>query len=179
MIEANLHSATRSLAVRYGNVLASRGSVIPLFLDQIAAGGPVTITSKEMTRFFLDLTEAVEVIKAAYRAGRPGEVWVPHCPAMHVVDVARALIGGRDIRIVIAGIRPGEKLHEYLISPEEARRTRTVGRYFVIQPQLPELDSVSGTAVDVPECGYSSQEEAFVHTDDVRQFLLSHGFSVP
>lgn len=137
---ANLDAPdTRFVLVRYGNVLASRGSVIPLFHDQIARGGPVTITDRRMTRFLLALEEAVDVVLAAVENARPGETYIPRIPAARMSDVAAALVGDRKIPIVETGIRPGEKLHECLISEEEAVRSFKRGDYYVVAPLLPEL----------------------------------------
>lgn len=139
-VEANLGSAeTRFVCVRYGNVIASRGSVVPLFVDQVAAGGPVTITLREMTRFLLSLDRAVDTVFAAIEHALPGETYVPRVPAARVVDVAEALIDGRDIPIIVTGIRPGEKIHEIMVSEEECHRTVERGGYYVICPMLPEL----------------------------------------
>ena len=94
-VEANLRQpATRFVGVRYGNVVASRGSVVPLFLEQIAKGGPVTITLKEMTRFLLTLDRAVDTVLAALTTARAGEIYVPKVPAARMVDLAEVLIGG-------------------------------------------------------------------------------------
>jgi len=127
------------VAVRYGNVLASRGSVIPLFHEQIRQGGPVTITTPEMTRFLLSLNDAVDMVFAAIRQARPGEIYVPRAPSARVVDIATALIGPRPIRQVVTGIRPGEKIHEIMVSEEEAPRTLDRGQWYAIQPMLPEI----------------------------------------
>jgi len=138
--EANLECpTTRFVCVRYGNVIASRGSVVPLFLDQIAHGGPVTITTEEMTRFLLPLDRAVETVFAAIAGARAGETYVPHVPAARIVDVASTLIDGRDIAIQITGVRPGEKTHEIMVSEEECHRTVARGDYYAILPMLPEL----------------------------------------
>ena len=140
IVEANLeHPETRFIGVRYGNVVASRGSVVPLFLDQIAAGGPITITMKEMTRFLLTLDGAVDTVFAALAHASAGEIYVPRLPAARVVDIARVLANGRDIPIVFTGIRPGEKVHEIMVSEEECHRTTPRNGYFVIAPSLPEL----------------------------------------
>ncbi len=140
LIQANLESTnTRFMCVRYGNVIASRGSVVPLFLDQIRRGGPVTITLKEMTRFLLRMDQAVETVFAAARSGLPGETYVPKVPSARVVDLAEALINGRDTPITFVGIRPGEKIHEILVSEEECHRTIERDDYYVICPILPEL----------------------------------------
>jgi len=140
-IQGNLRaSKTRFIAARYGNVLASRGSVVPLFLDQIAAGGPVTITTADMTRFLLTLEDAVDTIFAAVRAASPGETYIPKCPSAKMADLAACLIGDKDIETVITGIRPGEKIHEILLSEEEATRTIAGHEgYFALRPMLPEL----------------------------------------
>jgi UDP-glucose 4-epimerase len=139
-IQANIRCpGTRFVCVRYGNVLASRGSVIPLFLDQIRNGGPVTITTADMTRFLLSLEDAVNTIFAALQGGWPGETYIPQVASARVMDIARAMIGNRRMDIRIIGIRPGEKVHESLVSDEEAHRTIERDGYYVIEPMLPEL----------------------------------------
>lgn len=139
-IQANLGlQNTRFLCVRYGNVLASRGSVIPLFHEQIRTGGPLTITTPEMTRFLLSLDQAVDTIFAAVKFGRGGETYIPRVPSARMIDIAKILIGSRPIETIITGIRPGEKTHEILISEEEAHRTIERGGYYVVLSMLPEL----------------------------------------
>jgi len=139
-IDGNLRSPeTRFCCVRYGNVLASRGSVIPLFHEQIRRGGPVTITTAEMTRFLLSLNEAVDTIFAALRGAKPGDIFIPRVPSATMMNVAKALIGTRNIDIEIVGIRPGEKVHEILISDEEVSRTSERGNWYAIGSALPEL----------------------------------------
>ncbi|MCC6611316.1 MAG: polysaccharide biosynthesis protein [Burkholderiales bacterium] len=139
-IAANVLSPqTRFICVRYGNVLASRGSVIPLFLDQIKHGGPVTITVPEMTRFLLSLNQAVDTVFAALAGARRGETYVPNAPSATIMNVARALIGQRPIETRVIGIRPGEKLHEIMVSEEEANHAVRRGNYYAILPMLPEL----------------------------------------
>jgi FlaA1/EpsC-like NDP-sugar epimerase len=133
-------SKTRFVCVRYGNVLASRGSVIPLFLDQIANGGPVTVTVPEMTRFLLSLDQAVDTVFGALRDAKAGETFIPRVPSATVLNVAKALIGDRKIEIKITGIRPGEKVDEILVSEEECHRTIELGAFFSIRPILPELN---------------------------------------
>jgi FlaA1/EpsC-like NDP-sugar epimerase len=140
LVQANLGCpGTRFVCVRYGNVIASRGSVVPLFLDQVARGGPVTITLKEMTRFLLSLDRAVDTVFTALQFARPGETYVPKVPAARVVDVAEVLIGDKDIRVEYTGIRPGEKIHEIMVSEEERYRTIDRDGHYVICPMLPEL----------------------------------------
>lgn len=140
LIQANLMAANTSfLCVRYGNVIASRGSVVPLFLEQIRKRVPVTITVKEMTRFLISLDQAVDALFAATSSGFPGEIYVPKIPSARIVDLARALAGETPIDLVYTGIRSSEKLHEVLISGEEATRSVERHGYFVIRPDLPEL----------------------------------------
>ncbi|MES2790044.1 MAG: polysaccharide biosynthesis protein [Planctomycetota bacterium] len=140
LVRANLDCPqTRFVCVRYGNVLASRGSVIPLFQEQISSGGPVTITVPEMTRFLLTLDQAVETVLAAYRTAVAGQIYVPQIPSAAIRDIVDALIDGRNIPVISTGIRPGEKLHEILVSEEEVPRTVLRGEYFNIRPVLPEL----------------------------------------
>jgi len=145
VVEGNLHQEhCRMIAVRYGNVLSSRGSVIPLFKQQIENGGPVTLTLPEMTRFLLSLDRAVDTILAAMAHARAGEIYVPQVPSARVTDVAETLIGGKAIEMVFTGIRPAEKIHEVLVSEEEVFRTTKRDDYYVIQPHLPELASGDG-----------------------------------
>jgi len=145
-IQANMRSQdTRYVCVRYGNVLASRGSVIPHFHEQIRNGGPVTITTTDMTRFLLSLDQAVDTVLAALEMAQPGETLVPRAPAARMVDVATVLIGDRSIRQVTTGIRPGEKIHEIMVSDEEAHRaierSNARGHWYAIRPMLPEVSA--------------------------------------
>jgi len=175
LLEANLHSpGTRFIVARYGNVLASRGSVIPVFSEQIEHGGPVTVTTPEMTRFLLSLDQAVDTVFAALRDARSGETYVPRVPTARVVDVAKAMIGDREIEIGFMGIRPGEKTHEVLVSEEEAPRTYDRGEYLAIQPILPELrpTEIEGEPYEGRE--YSSADD-LVGPDGVRELLERHG----
>ncbi len=174
LIEANLGApTTRFVCVRYGNVLASRGSVIPLFREQIRAGGPLTLTTEAMTRFLLSLNQAVDTVFAALAEARPGETYIPRVPSARVVDIAAALIGNRSIATQIIGIRPGEKTHEILISEEEVYRTTARGDYYVIEPALAELrDAQDFTPALTKE--YSSADN-LMDVAAVSQLLTSHG----
>jgi UDP-N-acetylglucosamine 4,6-dehydratase len=124
-------SATRYSCVRYGNVVGSRGSVVPLFLKQ-RSNGKVTITDDRMTRFWLSLEQGVRFVIECIEQMEGGDVFVPKIPSTKVVDLARAIAPNAEINII--GIRPGEKLHEVLISEDEARHTIEVDRMFVVQP---------------------------------------------
>lgn len=117
--------------VRYGNVMASRGSVIPLFKEQ-AQNGEITITHEEMTRFWITLDEAVEFVTSSFGIIQGGELLVPKIPSMKVVDLAKVMAPEAKIKII--GIRPGEKLHESLISQNEAYTTFDIGDRFIIAP---------------------------------------------
>ena len=172
-VRANLDApGTRFVCARYGNVLASRGSVIPLFHHQIRHGGPITITDVEMTRFLLSLEEAVDTVLAALTHGEPGQTYIPRVPSARVVDIAHALIGERPIKTVVTGIRPGEKIHEILLSDEESHLTVTQGDYHVILPILPELRPAE---LDVPtlEREYSSGTDV-MSREQVAEFLARH-----
>lgn len=141
-VQANLRCpATRFICVRYGNVLASRGSVIPLFLDQIRVGGPVTITTNDMTRFLLSLNRAVETIMDAYVTAHRGEIYVPRVRSSLILNIVNALVGDRRLPVVEMGIRPGEKIHEVLVAEDEVYRTVILDNYYVIKPLLPEIEA--------------------------------------
>jgi len=175
LITGNLSCpSTRFICVRYGNVLASRGSVIPLFREQIKKGGPVTITTPDMTRFLLSLESAVDTIFAAIKNALPGETYVPQIPAARITEIAAALIGNRDIEIKNIGIRPGEKIHESLVSEEEGWRTYDRGDYYVIQPILPELRT-EGDITDYEYLNkeYSSADNVFSF-EEVRELIRSN-----
>jgi FlaA1/EpsC-like NDP-sugar epimerase len=175
LLEANLQSpSTRFIVARYGNVLASRGSVIPVFGEQIEHGGPVTVTTPEMTRFLLSLDEAVDTVFAAVRDAQRGETYVPRVPTARMVDVAKAMIGDREIEIEFMGIRPGEKTHEVLVSEEEAPRTYDRGEYLAIQPILPELRPAEVEGEPYQGLEYSSADDV-VGPDGVRELLERHG----
>lgn len=168
--------ATRFICVRYGNVLASRGSVIPLFHEQIKNGGPVTITTEDMTRFLLPLERAVDTIVAALDQAAAGETFVPRVPASRIIDVARALIGQRPVEISITGIRPGEKVHEIMVSDEEAWRTYPRGDYYAIRPMLPELTGAEPTGQPLMK-EYSSGD-SLLSLEETGELLASHNLMI-
>lgn len=160
---------TRFVAVRYGNVLASRGSVVPLFLDQIEAGGPITITDKNMTRFLLTLDQAVDTVFEAMQFAEVGETYIPKIKAARIVDVVTALVGKKKIEIKETGVRPGEKLHEVLVSQEESLRTISRGNYFAIKSVLPEVSKLAPIAkLDFDEL---SSEHFLMSSNEVEEFL--------
>ena len=176
-IRANMDCPdTRFVGVRYGNVLASRGSVIPLFHEQIRSGGPVTVTTKEMTRFLLSLDQAVDVVFAALRQASRGEIYIPHVPSARITDIASALIRSRPIDVVFTGIRPGEKTNEILVSEEEAHRTVARGDYYVILPILPELRHAE--LQEQPLGREYSSADNLMSREEVVALLARHGLLV-
>ena len=148
LIAANAYAgdrATRFACVRYGNVMGSAGSVIPLFRQQSTLGR-LTITDPRMTRFWIEMAEAVALVLRGLALMAGGEIFVPKLPASDIETLAEAVAPG--VPRTTVGIRPGEKLHEMLISAEEARRTRDIGDVLVIWPEF-QFHAGSG-AVDRP-----------------------------
>jgi UDP-glucose 4-epimerase len=164
--------------VRYGNVVSSRGSAIPFFRDQVRHGGPVTLTTKDMTRFLITLDQAVDAVFDSMLYAKRGETFVPRLPAVRMIDVAHALIGRRNIPIEEIGIRPGEKVHELLVSEEESVRTvEGAGTfrecYYAITSMLPEI---SDGPVEEPaiESEYSSRSK-IMDFEEVVELLRESG----
>jgi len=122
---------TRFCVARYGNVVGSRGSVLPLFLQQ-RKSGCLTITDERMTRFWITLEQGVEFVIRSISEANGGEIFVPKIPSMRIFDLASMLVGRGQIRVI--GIRPGEKVHELLVSEDEARQAREFSDHFVITP---------------------------------------------
>ncbi len=123
--------------VRYGNVVGSRGSVIPFFLNQMKKG-VITITDPEMTRFWITLDEGVRFVWNAIENARGGELYVPKIPSMNIMDLAAVVAPG--VRTEVVGIRPGEKLHEVMISEDDSRYTYDFGSHYAILPAIHEWD---------------------------------------
>ncbi len=133
-IQSNTYAAgtaTRFSCVRYGNVVGSRGSVVPVFIKQ-RQNGKITITDERMTRFWISLEQGVRFVARCIEEMHGGEVFVPKIPSMKVVDLAKAVAPGTQVDVI--GIRPGEKLHEVLINEDEARGTIELNDMFVVQP---------------------------------------------
>jgi FlaA1/EpsC-like NDP-sugar epimerase len=157
--------------VRYGNVIASRGSIVPLFVEQIKNRQPITITLPEMTRFLLNLDRAVDTVFAAVESRGRGMTFVPKVASAKIVDVANVLKGDIDLPFVFTGIRPGEKVHEIMVSEEECFRTVEDGDYYAILPMLPEL---RGPYEYTPALGheYSSKDNNLAG-ENLRQLLMT------
>lgn len=137
-----VQGSTTVCTVRYGNVMCSRGSVIPLFLREIAAGRPVPITVPSMTRFLLPLRDAIELVVFALRHGQPGDVFVRKSPVSTVADLSTALhrLLGREEQVRIIGRRHGEKIYETLVSSEELARAEDMGEYFRVPMDARDLN---------------------------------------
>lgn len=128
---------------RYGNVMASRGSVIPLFIEQILAGKPITITDPNMTRFMMTLDDAVDLVLYAFEHGQPGEIFVQKAPAATIEVLAnalKALVGKPEHEVRVIGTRHGEKLYEALLSREEMVAAEDLGGYYRVPPDLRDLN---------------------------------------
>lgn len=145
---ANLYSQSKTVFVstRYGNVLGSRGSVVPLFRSLIDAGEPITVTDPSMTRFVMTLDDSVALVLEALTKGVGGEVFVKKMPAhtvSDIVDIMYAAVPEEKRKVRNIGIRPGEKIHEVLVSETESMRTVDLGAYYVILPQisLPKIEA--------------------------------------
>lgn len=152
---------------RYGNVMASRGSVIPLFIEQIRAGKPITLTDPNMTRFMMTLDDAVDLVQYAFEHGRPGEIFVQKAPAATIEVLAKALtalVGKPDHELRVIGTRHGEKLYEALLSREEMVAAEDLGGYFRVPPDLRDLNY--GKFVEQGETKISQATDYNSHNTD-------------
>jgi UDP-N-acetylglucosamine 4,6-dehydratase len=173
-VAGNAYSAGRGprmAVVRYGNVVGSRGSVVPFFL-KARESGRLPITDKRMTRFLITLEQGVQFVLDSLRRMYGGELFVPKIPTADIMTMVEAIAPECEIEIV--GIRPGEKLHELMISEDDARRTRDMGHYYVIQPQTAWWDDANlSSGKPVPE-GFSYRSDTNpqrLTVDDVREML--------
>jgi UDP-glucose 4-epimerase len=169
-------------STRYGNVMASRGSVIPLFVEQIKAGKPLTITDPNMTRFMMTLEDAVELVMYAFDHAEPGDIFVQKAPAATIADLAQALLElyGADNEIRIIGTRHGEKLYESLVSKEEMAKAQDVGDYYRVPADNRDLnygkyftegDETIGTVDE-----YTSHNTQRLDVEGTKELLLKLGF---
>ncbi len=166
-VQGNFYSGegrTRLSCARYGNVVGSRGSVIPLFLEQ-RSNGSLLVTDRRMTRFWITVEQGVEFVLHCLDSLRGGEIFVPKIPSIRLMDLARAI--APECPITFTGIRPGEKLHELLVSPDEAWHTREFPEMFVILPVAdPEYDAT------LWEAG-TPMPEGFVYSSEANPVRLS------
>ena len=157
-------TATIISGTRYGNVMASRGSVIPLFVEQVQAGKPITITDPLMTRFMMTLDDAVELVLYAFKHGNNGDIFVQKAPAATVdvlVQALLSLLGKPDHEVRVIGTRHGEKLYEALLSREERAAAEDLGEYFRVPPDGRDLNY--GKFVEQGEARISSSEDYNSH----------------
>lgn len=169
-------------ATRYGNVMASRGSVIPLFVSQIKSGKPITVTDPNMTRFLMSLEDSVDLVLYAFQNGQQGDIFVQKAPASTVADLALALkdIFDSDSVVQTIGTRHGEKLYESLISREEMAHAEDMGNYYRIPADNRDLNyakyfSEGDHDVSIAH-DYTSHNTHRLNKDQVRQLLLSLDF---
>lgn len=162
---------TKFAVVRYGNVMGSRGSVIPFFRRLAEEGQPLPITDTRMTRFWITLPQAVDFVLDAFTDMDGGELYVPRIPSMHVTDLARAI--APDAELVEVGIRPGEKLHEEMISAEDSLRTIRQPRRYVVGPTLAEWTYRVPEGEPVPNgFSYTSDtNDLWLTVDDIRALI--------
>jgi UDP-N-acetylglucosamine 4,6-dehydratase (inverting) len=175
IIQGNAYAAgseTVLSCVRYGNVVGSRGSVVPLFERQLAEG-VLTITDERMTRFWITLPQAVDLVFYALEHSVGGEIFIPKIPSMKVTDLADAMAPGVPVKII--GIRPGEKLHEVLITDDESRHTIDAGEVFVVLPEHPWWTDhprwVSGSPLDDGFIYASNTNDEWLGPDELRRVL--------
>jgi UDP-glucose 4-epimerase len=165
-------------ATRYGNVMASRGSVIPLFLQQLKQGRPLTITDPNMTRFLMSLEESVELVLYAFEHASPGDIFVQKSPASTVGDLARAMMdllgSANDLKII--GTRHGEKLYESLVSREEMARADDLGGYYRIPADSRDLNYdkyfVEGETGISEIDDYTSHNTRRLNVEQVKEVLM-------
>lgn len=179
---ANLYKMTRTIfvSVRYGNVLGSRGSVVPLFRTLIDEGKPMIVTDPGMTRFLLTLKESIDLVFKALRDGLGGEVFVRKSPAHTIGDLAEVMRreSGKKVKVETIGIRPGEKIHELLVSKSEASRTVEDGEYYIILPQI-QIDAIERKykgAKRLSNFEYSSKTARQLSQSELRRVLKKEGW---
>jgi UDP-glucose 4-epimerase len=171
-------SLTKILITRYGNVMASRGSVIPLFVNQIINKKSLTITNKEMTRFMMSLEEAVKLVFFAFKNGSSGDIFVPRAPAALITDVADSLLDLFDSKssIKLIGTRHGEKSHETLITKEEMLLTKKFNKFYVIKPDSRNINYKpyfsEGVKISKLITEYSSDKSVVLNTLDLKKIFI-------
>ncbi len=192
MTAAHMNCAGRGpvcASIRFGNVLGSSGSVIPVFRSQIARGGPVTLTHRDMTRFIMTLGDAVNLVLDAAFLMKGGEVFITKMPAMRILDLAEIMIdelapcGGhnrRAIKIEEVGVRPGEKMFEELLNDEEVTHTLESSRYFIVLPAAVGRGNSGKVRYDGLECipaskPYNSSAGQLLSREELREYLKRSG----
>jgi len=161
---------TRFSVVRYGNVVGSRGSVVPFF-QKMKETGRLPVTDPRMTRFWITLDQGVQFVLDNLERMRGGEIFVPKIPSMNIMDLAKAICPECEIDII--GIRPGEKLHEAMIMEDDARHTREFDTYYVIQPEFPWWNYENGLGRELPDgfCYSSETNSEWLTINDLEQII--------
>ncbi|MFC7394376.1 polysaccharide biosynthesis protein [Scopulibacillus cellulosilyticus] len=182
IIHANLlPSKTKFVCVRGGNVLGTNGSVVHVFKNQIKNQGMVGVTDLEMTRFFLTLEEAIKLLFKATDESQGGEIFVMKMPTCRIADLAEVLIeesGKKDVQIKVTGIRPGEKVHEILLSENETQTAVSFGKdYFVILPSI-NMNNIHNYYKKFPAFKLESycSKDNLMSKDDIKKMLIKGGF---
>ena len=157
--------------VRYGNVMGSRGSVIPYFQELVKSGKPLPLTDLRMTRFWISIQQAVEFVMDSFEVMKGGELYVPRIPSMKLIDLARAISPNGKVREI--GMRPGEKLHEEMISTDDSRRTLLLGTRYVVMPVVAEWGYLTPNGKAMPEnTPYRSDtNDLWISEEDIRNYL--------
>ena len=171
-------SGTVICATRYGNVMCSRGSIIPLFIDQIKAGLPMTVTVPEMTRYMMSLDQAVDLVLFAFTNAQPGDLFVQKAPAARIETLAQAVkeLFHADNEIQIIGARHGEKMHETLCTSEEMSKAEDLGDFYRVPADLRDLNYSNyvdkfGHRFDVPD--YNSDNAKMLNVEEMKKLLLT------
>jgi UDP-N-acetylglucosamine 4,6-dehydratase len=166
------HHPTRFSVVRYGNVMGSRGSVVPLFRKLAAEGRPLPITDKRMTRFWITLDQAVRFVVDSFDQMQGGELFVPRIPSMRILDLVTAV--APEATTYEIGIRPGEKLHEEMIAPDDSRRTLRAADRYVVQPTIASWGYRAPEHCEPVSDGFAYQSdsnEQWLSVDQLRALL--------
>lgn len=168
-------------ATRYGNVMCSRGSIIPLFIKQIKDGKPLTITNGEMTRFMMSLEDSVELVMFAFTNGNPGDIFVQKSPAATILILAQALkeLFGADNEITIIGERHAEKMYETLCSKEEMSKAEDLGRFYRVPADFRDLNYTKYVQTDGPKLvsqEYNSENTVRLNVEQLKELLLKLDF---
>jgi UDP-glucose 4-epimerase len=165
-------------ATRYGNVMCSRGSIIPLFIDQIKAGLPMTVTVPEMTRYMMSLPQAVDLVLFAFNNAQPGDLFVQKAPAAKIIDLAQAVkeLFHANNEIQVIGARHGEKMYETLCTSEEMTKAEDLGDFYRVPADLRDLNYSNyvdkfGHRFDVPD--YNSDNAKMLNVEELKQLLLT------
>lgn len=179
-ISGNHYAATydtRFCVVRYGNVMGSRGSIVPIWKDLANRGESLPITDYRMTRFWITLDQAVQFVLNSFQTMQGGELYVPKIPSIRITDLARAI--DQDVKTHEIGIRPGEKLHEEMIAADDARRTVSIGDRYVVMPHLGGWGYVEPEGADSVKENWSYQSdgnEVFLSVEQLKDMIAAEGF---